>query len=285
MYLTLRSSIVALFVFASAVVAEDQKITPDFVQVTTPVYRAYESGFTPAMGRYTYEVSWNGIPAAEGTVDVGGDSLNYRIVASAHTYSVIDILYKLRYRAEGIISAVDMSPIRTVISQQENSKVKNWDIKFQSDGEIESVKSQKGKPDEVIRFNSNNFTLDPIAAAFLARGLEWQEGETKQFDTFNGKTRYLISLTASGKETVRYNGESRDCWVISPKVTKIATDEPQHKLREAKIYLSDDKDRDIIKIVSSVFIGSVTTKLISFEPSGLPSPVRMAQLRSKSFIK
>ena len=203
----------------------------------------------------------------------------------ARTYSPINLLYDLKYKADGLISAIDMMPIQLFIDQKENSKEKTIDIKFQQNGEIESIRTQKGKPDKVLRFTPENPTLDPFAAAFLARGLNWKEGESKIFDTFNGKTRYLITLTAEGKEEIKIRGEKKLCWVISPVVRKLNSGEQQHKLRKAKIYVTDDKAREVVKIVSEVFIGAVTTKLIDYKAATTPEPIRMAQLKSRPILK
>jgi hypothetical protein len=264
-----------------------QRLTdlPRYVELSTPQYRAYEAEFAPQMGVYTYEVSWNGIPAAEAILTVGSEDLRYRITASARTYSPINLIYDLKYRADGLIDALDMSSQHHSVRQKENSRERSIDISFRDGGEIESIRAQKGKPDQVTRLETNNLTLDPFGAAFLARGLNWEIGETKYFDTFNGKVRYLISLTAEGRETLKVNGETKNCLVISPRVQKVNTSEPQHKLREAKIYVTDDSKREVVKIVSEVFVGAVTTKLLRFEPSATPETIRLAQARARAIIK
>jgi len=283
----LKLLLCALTFITTGASAETQpaEVKLEFIEPTTPVYHAYEADFQPNFGVYTYQVSWNGIPAAEAQLTVDGDAFRYRLIATAKTYSPIDLLYRLRYRAEGVISAFDMSPISTSMVQQENSKKKAYSINFFPGGRVESIRYQTGRPDQLIRFSSNNVTLDPFGAAFLARTLDWEEGQTKQFDTFNGKTRYLISLTAQGKETLSFEGKDRECWVIVPTVTKMVNNEPQHKLKSAKIYLTADSNREILKIVSSVFVGSVTTKLTKFEASAVTPPMVMAQLRQGAFSR
>lgn len=249
------------------VALSQQSISPDLVQISTPVYSPGLGDFSPAVGTYLYRVSWQGLPAAEITLDVNESGLYYRVNTKARTFSAIDLFYKLRYKAEGLISAVDFRPRRTNINVKENSREKNVEITFLENGEIRSVREQKGKDTQVLQFNPNNFTLDPFSAAFLARSLEWREGDTKHFDTFNGKSRYLISLTCVEKKPLLLNGVNRDVFVISPKVENLTTINGPKKLREAKIYLTADKQREILKITSEVFIGSVTTKLLSFTPA------------------
>ncbi len=264
----LASLFMGMFI-VTAVLAEE--ISASEVRVSTPEYRVDMKEFSPPLGTYTFTVGWQGIPAATVTLSVAQDNGNLRVIAAANTYSGIDILYRLRYRAEALLSGKDLRPLKTVISQQENSKFKTAQISFEPNGVIQSVRATAGKPAEVLNFTSDNFTLDPFAAAFLARASTWTKGQTRQFDTFNGKTRYLISLTAIDKETIDVAGEKRECWVISPKVVNLNKPDTAKKLREAKIYLTNDDRREVVRLESSVFIGSVTTELDSFEPSSPPS--------------
>lgn len=254
-------------------------------KVSTPVYHPNLSQFQPHFGTYEYTVSWQGIPAAEATIKVEQEGLRYRIIADARTYSGIDIFYKLRYRAEGLISAVDLTPIKTIIDQRENRTVKNTQISFLENGEIESVRSRNGKNAEVKRISTENFTLDPFSAAFLARSLDWKVGDTREFDTFNGKTRYVITLTARDKVKMSINGETRDVWEIVPGVREAGDSKPHKKLREAKIYVTADEHREVLQIVSSVFVGSVKTTLDSFTPSQSSPATHFAKGSERIIIK
>lgn len=257
-------------------------ISPELVKVSTPVYQPWSGDFQPALGTYTYTVSWEGIPAATATITIGEDGSNYQVTANAETYSAIDIFYTLRYQMNGVLSGSDLAPIHSFTNHRENSRIKTLDINFEPSGEIRAIREQVGKQDSKreIRFVSNNPTLDPIGAAFMARSLPWSVGDSKSFDVFNGKSRYLVTLSAKEKSRILHQGTMRDVWVIVPRVKNLTTTEPVQKLREAKIYLTTDSAREILKIESSVFIGKVYTELDSFEPSiAQPSSMRMAQLR------
>jgi len=249
--------------------AEEVKpeMTADAVHISTPVYRPNFKEFNPPMGEYTYTVSWERIPAATVKVNIESNGPNYKVNVSAKTYSGIDLLYKLRYKAEGLLSGIDLTPVKTLIEERENSRVKTAQITFHDSGLIETVRETKGKDTKVLNFVSDNFTLDPFSAAFIARGLDWKLGDSKEFDTFNGKSRYLITLTAVDKKMVKLNGESREVWVISPQVKNLVRPDADKKLREAKIYVTADEKREILKIESSVFIGTVYTEMDSFVPS------------------
>lgn len=260
---------------SSQPVRADDYISPDLVKVTTPRYSAAHTRYKPRLGTYEYSVGWEGITAASCTLTVTEQDGKYVIDAAARTYSGVDLLYKLRYEAVGTLSGDDLSPVSLTIDHRENSRHKNIEINFDQDlSSITAVRSKgENDPDKkTVSFTPQNFTLDPIGAAFIARSLEWDVGDSKQFDVFNGKSRYYISLTAVEKTTIDFKGEKRDVIVISPQVRNLTTTKPRSKLREAFIYLSDDEEREILKIESSVFIGSVSVDLESFTPPDSRTP-------------
>jgi hypothetical protein len=269
------------FLCSSPTVRADDYISPDLVKVTTPFYKPGAVGFKPRLGVYEYSVGWEGITAASCAVTISKRDNTYVIDAAARTYSGVDLLYKLRYDAIGVISAKDFTSMSLSIDHRENSRQKTIELSFQPEQGTVSAIRGKGVIDpekKHLSFDPNNMTLDPVGAVFLARSLDWEIGETKHFDVFNGKSRYFISLTAAERTTIDYKGEQRKVIAITPQVRNLTTTKPKSKLRQAFIYVSDDENREVLKIVSSVFIGSVTVELESFAP--LPekaAPIQMAK--------
>ena len=272
----------AVVIHMSSALADDY-ISPELVKITTPRYSPENPTFAPRLGVYEYSVGWEGINAASCsvTIDRRGDS--YVVDAAARTYSGVDLLYRLRYEAIGTISARDLTSINLSIDHQENSRRKNIEINFAP--QLRSIHAVRSKgtldPDKkTLSFETDNFTLDPIAATFLARSLDWQIGDTKHFDVFNGKSRYFISLTALERKTIRYKGETRPVIVITPQVRNLTTTKPRSKLRQAFIYVSDDAHREVLRIESSVFIGRVITELDSFTPLAKEHPPQIQLVHS-----
>lgn len=244
-----------------------ENISAADVKVSTPRYKANTDTFSPPIGTYTYEVSWQGIPAATATVVVDREDDKYVVSSHAKTAKFIDIFYRLRYQADGKIDAQDFSPERLVINHKENSRVKLYNITFGDGGMIRSVR-QKDDSKEVLEFVSDNYTLDPFSSTFLARSLDWKVGDTRFFDTFNGKSRYLIKLTAVEEITRDNNGMPQQLIVIEPTVRNLTKPAQDSKLRTAKIYVTKDARRDVVEIASSVFVGTVRTELVGFVPKG-----------------
>jgi hypothetical protein len=240
---------------------------------TSPRSRA----FAPVLGTYVFKVGWQGIPAATLSLTTEQRGLYYKVSATAKTYSGIDLFYKLRYRAEGVLSSLDFSPVRSSFFSQENSKERLTEIAFLENHEVHTVRSGSKRKTEVLQFDPENNMLEPFSAAFLARSLEWNIGNERSFDTFNGKTRYLITLKCTGAESLEVNGAERSVWVIEPHVLNLTNQRDNGKLRRAQIYVTSDERREVVKITSEVFVGSVSAWLDSFEPDPSSPGAIMAQ--------
>lgn len=264
------SVVLTTVLFCSAHAAHAERIPADEVEIITPAYSPEPENFKPRFGTYRYAVNWQGIPAGSLEILLEKRGANYRIEASARTNRFIDFFYKLRFTTNAIVSATSLYPQVSVYNSRENHRNKKTTIEFLPDGEIKSVRVDRHGDLEKLTFKPNNFTLDPFSAVFLALSLSWEVGDTRQFDTFTGKSRYLVELTAIEKTTIDINGTNREAIVISPRVdnlTKKNLSEEDEKLREARIYVSTDKTSEILRITSDIFIGTVNTNLVSFSPS------------------
>lgn len=242
-------------------------------------YQVDQSNYEPKLGTYSFSVTWQGIPAATLLLSVDREGDFYRVVSNARTNGAVSLFYNLRWQLEGLISAVTFKPVKSYTTQRENSRVRNTLLTFKDNGVLDTVRVKGDKPAIHTSYQVQASTLDPISAAFIARGVAWELGKEVKFDTFNGSSRYLITLTAKDEGKLMINGQNRDVWIIEPKVENITSPSSNKKLKAAKIYLSKDRSREVLQIVSSVFVGSVKTKLESFAPASSKEHLtRMAAL-------
>jgi hypothetical protein len=271
-------AIVMLLVISQTEPLWAKKISPDQVKVSTPVYAPELSHFNPPLGRYTYAVAWKGIPAGTVEVDLNRNGADYEIKATVYTTKAIDYVYKLRYRTMAVVSAETLLPRRSFSFSRANSREKRIEMEFMPNGEIHSEYTDPYGKLESLYFDPDNFTLDPYSAGFLALSMEWAVGDKRQFDTFNGINRYLIELTAVNRTEITVHGKIFQAIVISPKVKKL-TDTDTGKLRETRIYISAGDSREILKISSDLFIGSMETDMVSFTPAATcePAPARVVK--------
>ena len=231
-----------------------------------------ENDFAPPLGIYRYRVSWAGIPAASASVTFSREDGYYRVVADARAIGLIDKIYRLRYRGEGAIDPEDLTPIRTVLSSQEGRRRKKNVIKYQDDGRVEMIETRsEGRGEPRINKEERQFerlVFDPFSAFFLARRVAWHQGKSQEFEVFTGSDRYLIELNAVGKRQLEIAGERREAWVIIPTIENLTDPKKNNKVGAVTIYLSADERKDLLKIVSKVYIGKVKLCLESFRPEG-----------------
>lgn len=260
-------------------------LTADLVKVSTPQYHADLKRFKPKLGIFTYEAGWQGIPAAQMDVEVDTDGMHYFVNVTARTNSAIDVFYRLRYTANGILEGDTLLPLKSTFDQKENSKSRITEITYLDNGEVRSYRKRDDREPETLQFTPNNLMLDPFSAAFLSRSLDWKLNDERKLDVFNGKTRYLITFTAIDKTQIEVNGVKRDVWVISPKIENLTNTKNNKKFREARIYVTADADRELLKIESEVYVGTVSATLVAYTPTGPAADTAMARSQQKIFLK
>jgi hypothetical protein len=105
-------------------------------------------------------------------------------------------------------------------------------------------------------------SVDPILAVYLARNLSLKLGESVSLEVFGGRSRYAVTLTVEARETVTVNGRAIDAYRVAPKVFNLNEGGYAGRVRQATVWISADEERRPLKLVSSVFVGSVTVELV-----------------------
>jgi hypothetical protein len=259
----------ALLLVVLAAPARADYISPQDVKIKTMDYHPGTTNFEE--GTYRYQFSWQGIPVGEAQVDVEDKQIEGRsflhVKASAQTGKFIDLFYRLRHTSESTFDAQSLKPQRFYSWQKENSREKIREISFDDNGKIRTTGLNNGSVSDQIEFQSDNFTLDPISAAFVARSLPVQEGEELSFDVFSGKHRYLITFHVEGREKLVVGNKTYEAFRVVPSVKKLTDSEGETRLQSATLWVSADPSREVLKLESKVFVGKVSAKLIGFAPT------------------
>ncbi len=264
-------SLAMLLVSLSAVLpALADYVAPGDVKVKTSPHLPFTTDFRS--GVYRYDVSWQGIPVAEASVAVQRGDLSgvpfFHVRADAKTVSAIRLFYKLKHRSEAMFRADTLEPFTFYSRDTERRKQKYRQVYFEGGGKIRFKAWKNGKARADDEFFSENSTLDPFSAAFLARSLPINVGSVKEFDVFNGKHRFLITFEVTGREVLDTNQGKRNAFKVVPSVRKLTDSSGEEsRLKSATIWISADSYRDILKVESKVLIGSVTAELDRFYPS------------------
>lgn len=258
-------------------IAAAEFVPPNEVEVKTEVPKPEVK--QAEFGTYTYDIDWQGIPIASAAVSVReADCENGRCLkvrATARSARAWDIFYRLRHLSESTFREDSIQPVSFVQKQTENSYFREAKITWRPDGTVKSHFKKKTDPYD-IEFSPNNAMFDPISAAFYAKSVPLDTDTKLEVDVFNGRNRFVITFKVAGKEKIDYEGKEVEAYKIVPSVRKLTDTEGEKKFRSATIWVSADDKREILKMESEVFIGSVGAQLVKFEPAAsevnVPAP-------------
>jgi hypothetical protein len=229
--------------------------------------------YLPRLGTYFYCFEFNSVNIGKASIGIEREGDLYRMQVNAKTNEKIDYVYKIRYRGENLTDLDSLVPVETKIKQQVKSTEKEFVIKFQDNGTIQTSekKFKKGEivDGEVRKFHTDRYIVDPFSATYLARGLDWKVGTEQVFEVYTGKSRYELRLKCTDKTLVERSGGKREAWVIVPTAKALDPDKlnaaAKKKPADIKIYLSADELRDVLRIEANHTMGTFLVFLDRFE--------------------
>lgn len=259
---------VTVLILMGVSTANADYIAPGTIRIKTPDYSFDPTPITP--GKYLFDVSWQGIPVATAAVIVNQSAPNekQKIEVNAKTNGVIDIFYRMRHRSESTFFTAPFHPVLYRSNEMENSNKRRREISFSDGGQITAKQWRRGKELQEMSFVTDNNTLDPISAAFIARNMPLSIGSESAVDVFNGKHRYLITFKVVSQEQVTLNDTVRDAFKVVPSVQKLTDTKGERRLNSAAIWIAADGTRDLLRLESKVWVGSVSAKFTNFIPVG-----------------
>lgn len=286
----------AILLLGTAIDSFSEYIPPELVKVSTYRIDSHPLIYNP--GKYTYSISWQGIPVASAEVIIGESPKLKRadttpgigdvsIRVSTKTAKVIDLLYKLRHTSESTFNLAELRPIAFTSEQTENSKFRRTEVLFSPNHDIVSKiwkESSLIEPSEQSQFNSNNFTLDPLFGALLARSLPVGASTQTGFDIWNGKHRYLINFKIDGQDYILVGNNKVLADRVTPSVQKLTDSEGEKRIKSCTMWVSADDRREILKLESKVFVGSISAVLKGVEPLVIPPTAPIIQAAQETIL-
>jgi hypothetical protein len=188
---------------------------------------------------------------------------------TTQTTGVVRALWKMDSQHVACCRASNLRPIS--LQQTEIYKGKTETIKadFSPDGPryLSQVTPAKGPPKKERRFKFGN-VYDLQTSLLFIRSQRLQAGDHYRLVVFPGKAAYLADVNVVGREKIKVPAGSYDavkCQLSLQEVDKNLELEPYKKFKRAYAWISDDKDRLLLKISAEIFVGSVWTELQSVE--------------------
>jgi hypothetical protein len=219
-----------------------------------------------------YRVAWNGIPAAEATIDVtsgeeaGGPG--YTIRARALTNRFVDLFWRFRGDASTTLLAEPVAPLSFRYERRVNGTPTQTWIDFAPGSQRARggyIKPTRQSEDDIDATG----LIDPITAGFEALTASAGVGDILSYRVFTGETHYRVRLIIRDEDTVEVPAGRFEALRVEPEVIKIEDGErPDENMRRATIWVTRAPVRTLLRVRSEVFVGAITLDLVGVDRPG-----------------
>jgi len=214
--------------------------------------------------KLTFKLKWGIIPAGDVVLEVlsietinGIDS--YHFLMTVKSTPFIDIFYKVR---EKVDSYVDLDMTHSLFytkNQKEGSHKREVYVDFDW-VKNEATYSKYGKKRKPISILPGSF--DPLAVFYYSRLFKLQENSEIAIPITDGKKSVMGIGRVIKRETLKLSSGTYDTFLIEPDLKHIGGVFKKSKDAKIKLWLTADRRRIPVKIMSKVVIGSFTGELV-----------------------
>lgn len=216
-----------------------------------------------------YRFGWGAITAAQATFEFTKARGQYQMNMTTATTGAVRALWKMDSQHTACCYAATLRPIRLQQTEVYKSETQTTKTEFSPEGarRTTQVTPTTEPPDKEHRFKCAN-VFDLLSALLFVRSQPLQQGDRYRLVVFPSKAAYLADVEVIGHEKLKVPAGSYDaikCQLRLQGIDKHLELEPHKKFKRAFAWLSDDRDRVLLKIEAEIFVGSVWTELQSVE--------------------
>lgn len=220
----------------------------------------------------TYRFGWGAVSAAEAAVDFSRqENGELQLKVLAKTIGTVRALWQMDAQHTARCLAATLLPISFKQTETYRREVKTTKADFSPKEVVRLLETSppSGKP-RPKRFKFPNLT-DLHTALLLIRSQPLKVGEKYSTVVYPDRDAYLARVDVIANESIKVNGNEYKAVKLQlflQQVTKKRKLEPHPRFKNAYAWVSDDKDRLLLKIQSEVIVGSVWMELQSVKFTG-----------------
>ncbi len=220
-----------------------------------------------------YRFGWSGVTAAQANFDLSkAPRGQLRLAVTTQTIGFVRTLWRMDTQHTALCQAATLRPIRLQQTEIYKDETETTQAVFSPESVVRQtrVTPLKGPQEKEKRFKMPN-VFDLQTALLFVRSQRLQAGERYRLVVYPSTSGYFAEIEVLGREKLKVAGGSCDaikCQVRLQGVTKKYALAPHKKFKRAFAWLSDDRDRLLLKIEAEIFVGSVWAELqsVKFEP-------------------
>ena len=224
----------------------------------------------PRPVKAVYRFGWSGIVAAQADFDLSkAPHGQYQLAMKTQTTGLVRTLWRMDSQHTALCMAATLRPIRLEQTEVYKSEKETTKVEFSPEGTRRTtlVVPSKEPPGKERRFKCANL-FDLQSGLLFIRSQRLEAGDRYRFVVYPAKYGYLVDLDVLGREKLKVPAGSYDaikCQVRLQEVNKNLDLEPHKKFKRAFAWLSDDRDRLMLKIQADIFVGNVWMEMQSAE--------------------
>lgn len=208
--------------------------------------------------------------AAEATFDLTKPARGQlRLAMTTKTIGVVRGLWRMDSQHTALCQVPSLRPISLEQTEVYKDETEVSQVTFSPEEvrRMTKVTPHKGPPEKEKRVKLAN-VFDLQTALFYMRSQRLDAGERYRFVVYPSTSPYLAEIEVIGREKLKVAAGSYDaikCRVRLQSITKKLELVPHKKFKRAYAWVSDDRDRMLLKIEAEIFVGSVWAELQSVE--------------------
>ena len=223
----------------------------------------------------TYRFGWGAVSAAQAEIEFSRQKkaqLQLQLKLTAKTTGPVRALWQMDAEYTARCDAATLQPIFLQQTERYRKKTERTRADF-TPAEVmrlNEIEPSSDPPPKPKRFEFSN-VKDLQAALLLVRSQPLLAGDRYSMVVYPARTAYLARIDVVGREPVEVGGQRYPAVKLQlalQHITKKFELEPHEKFKNAYVWLSDDKDRLLLKIKAEVYVGSVWMELQSVKFTG-----------------
>ena len=216
--------------------------------------------------RASYRFGWAGLTAATGEVHFTAPSGDrFQLTGAGQTTGLVRALWKLDVSYRASANAQTLRPIETQQTESYRQKKFVTDLSFTNNGVTRARTESRDGP-TATKTRQFDFTdlFDLHSAMLYLRSQPLTDRSVYRVVVYAATNAYLATVTVVGRDQISVRAGTYKAIKADLRLNRIGKHfelEPHRKFRRATIWISDDRDRILLRIEAHVFVGTVFADL------------------------
>lgn len=223
--------------------------------------------------RASYRFGWAGLTAATGEVHFTAPSADkFQLDGTGQTIGFVRALWKLDAGFHAVANSQTLRPIETQQTENYRKKKLVTRLTFTSKG-VTRARTESRDGSAATKTRQFDFTdlFDLPSAMLYLRSQPLTDGSVHRVVVYATTNAYLATATVVGRDEISVRAGTYKAIKVDLRLDRVGKHlelEPHRKFRRATIWVSDDRDRILLRIEAQIFVGTVFAELQSVRFDG-----------------